>query len=198
MDVAAWLCGLGLGQYEQAFLRHRCRGPHGPHDRTNVTRTATLCGATVNASFAAGTDVARQYTILHAADGVTGTFGTEVNTNLPTNFHTALSYDGNNAHLNLILNFAVPSGKKLIESRSGTRVNFLHRHFTDFGDTRGTQLFLCCRCKSSWVANKRGRSLQPSPLAECRKINSRRSIPTPCAVTSTELQSDLLVPIRNS
>jgi hypothetical protein len=99
-----------------------------------VTRTATLCGATVNASFAAGTDVARQYTILHAADGVTGTFGAEVNTNLPTNFHTALSYDGNNAYLNLILNFAVPSGKKLIESRSGTRVNFLHRHFTDFGD----------------------------------------------------------------
>ena len=87
-----------------------------------MTRTATLCGATVNASFAAGTDVARQYTILHAADGVTGTFGTEVNTNLPTNFHTALSYDGNNAYLNLILNFAVPSGKKLIESRSGTRV----------------------------------------------------------------------------
>ena len=72
---------------------------------------------------------------------------TEVNTNLPTNFHTALSYDGNNAYLNLILNFAVPSGKKLIESRSGTRVNFLHRHFTDFGDTPGTQLFLCCRCK---------------------------------------------------
>jgi hypothetical protein len=101
----------------------------------------------VNASFAAGTDVARQYTILHAADGVTGTFGAEVNTNLPTNFHTALSYDGNNAYLNLILNFAVPSGKKLIESRSGTRVNFLHRQFTDFGDMPGTQLFSCCRCK---------------------------------------------------
>src|SRR6202035_6153673 len=48
------------------------------------------------------------------------------------------------------------------------------------------------------VANKSGRSLQPSALAECRKINSRRSIPSPCAVTSTELQSDLLVAIRNS
>jgi len=51
--------------------------------------------------------------------------------------------------------------------------------------------------ESSGVANKSGRSLQPSPLAELRKINSRRSIPSPCAVTSTELQSELLVPIRN-
>jgi hypothetical protein len=142
-----------------------------------VTRTATLCGATVNASFAAGTDVARQYTILHAADGVTGTFGTEVNTNLPTNFHTALSYDGNNAYLNLILNFAVPSGKKLIESRSGTRVNFLHRHITNFGDTPGTQLFLCCRCKMGdrnplgSPTNAAGRYSHP------RSPNAERSTP---------------------
>jgi uncharacterized protein with beta-barrel porin domain len=79
-------------------------------DRTNVTGSATLNGATVNASFAAGSYVAKQYTILHAEDRVTDTFGTEVNTDLPTNFHTALSYDNNNAYLNLILNFAVPSG----------------------------------------------------------------------------------------
>src|SRR5882672_5302133 len=149
MDVAAWLCSLGLGQYEQAFLRHRCRGPHGPHDRTNVTRTATLCGATVNASFAAGTDVARQYTILHAADGVTGTFGTEVNTNLPTNFHTALSYDGNNAHLNLILNFAVPSGKKLIESRSGTRVISHIDSLRISGTRRGRKC--SCAADANWA-----------------------------------------------
>src|SRR3979411_2333411 len=67
----------------------------------------------------------------------------------------------------------------------------------------GTQTFLCCRCKlgdrnSLGSPTKAGRSLQPSPLAECRKINSRRSIPSPCAVTSTELQSDLLVPLRAS
>jgi hypothetical protein len=34
--------------------------------------------------------LAKQYTILNTA---TGTFGTEVNTNLPTNFHTTSSYD---------------------------------------------------------------------------------------------------------
>jgi hypothetical protein len=102
---------------------------------------------------------------------------TKVNTNLPTTFHTALSYDGNNAYLNLILNFAVPSGKKLIESRSGTRVNFLHRHITNFGDTPGTQLFLCCRCKMGdrnplgSPTNAAGRYSHP------RSPNAERSTP---------------------
>jgi uncharacterized protein with beta-barrel porin domain len=79
-------------------------------DRTNVTGMATLGGATVNASFAAGTYVAKQYTVLNATGGVSGTFGAEVNSNLPANFHTSLSYDANNAYLNLLLNFAVPTG----------------------------------------------------------------------------------------
>jgi hypothetical protein len=79
-------------------------------DRTNVTGVATLGGATVNASFAAGTYVAKQYTILNATGGVSGTFGAEVNSNLPANFHTSLSYDADNAYLNLLLNFAVPTG----------------------------------------------------------------------------------------
>ena len=35
----------------------------------------------------------KQYTILTAAGGVSGTFGSLVNTNLPTNFTTSLSYD---------------------------------------------------------------------------------------------------------
>jgi autotransporter-associated beta strand protein len=74
-------------------------------DRVNVTGTATLGGATVNASFAAGTYVAKQYTILNASGGVTGTFGTQVSTNLPSGFHTSLSYDTNNAYLDLALNF---------------------------------------------------------------------------------------------
>jgi autotransporter-associated beta strand protein len=77
-------------------------------DRTNVTGTATLGGATVNASFAAGTYVAKQYTILNAAGGVSGTFAGPVNTNLPANFHTSLSYDANNAYLNLLLSFIPP------------------------------------------------------------------------------------------
>ena len=77
-------------------------------DRTNVTGTATLGGATVNASFGAGTYVARQYTILNAGAGVSGTFAGPVNTNLPANFQPSLTYDANNAYLNLALNFIPP------------------------------------------------------------------------------------------
>ncbi len=74
-------------------------------DRVDVTGTATLGGATVNASFAAGSYVTKQYTIVNAAGGVTGTFGTQVNTNLPTSFKSSLSYDANNAYLDLTLDF---------------------------------------------------------------------------------------------
>jgi autotransporter-associated beta strand protein len=82
-------------------------------DRTNVTGTATLGGATVKASFAAGTYVSKQYTILNAAGGVSGAFNTLANTDLPANFKSSLSYDGNNAYLNLALNFIPPPGSGL-------------------------------------------------------------------------------------
>ena len=62
-----------------------------------MTRTATLCGATVNASFAAGTDVARQYTILHAADGIVIRGGASGNSLLNDRFEdisgTAILFD---------------------------------------------------------------------------------------------------------
>ena len=72
-------------------------------DRTNVTGTATLGGATVRATFANGSYVAKQYTILNAAGGVNGTFASLVNTNLPAGFKASLGYDANNAYLNLDL-----------------------------------------------------------------------------------------------
>jgi YVTN family beta-propeller protein/autotransporter-associated beta strand protein len=77
-------------------------------DRTNITGTATLGGATVAAIYAPGAYVTRQYTILNAAGGVSGTFASLVNTNLPANFAPSLSYDTNNAYLNLTLNFVPP------------------------------------------------------------------------------------------
>jgi len=82
-------------------------------DRTNVTGTATLGGATVKTSFAAGTYVARQYTILNATGGVSGTFNALANTDLPANFKSSLSYDSNNAYLDLALNFIPPPGSGL-------------------------------------------------------------------------------------
>jgi uncharacterized protein with beta-barrel porin domain len=74
-------------------------------DRVNVTGTATLGGARVAASFEPGTYVARQYTILNATGGVVGAFGQKVDTNLPSGFKSALSYDTNNAFLDLTLDF---------------------------------------------------------------------------------------------
>jgi uncharacterized protein with beta-barrel porin domain len=79
-------------------------------DRVNVTGSATLGGATVNAVFAPGSYVARQYTILNAAGGRIGTFGALANSNLPSSVSSSLSYDANNAYLDLALNFAVPGG----------------------------------------------------------------------------------------
>ena len=63
----------------------------------------------MNASFAPAAYVAKQYTILNATGGVDGsTFGSLVNTNLPASFTSSLSYDANNAYLNLALNFVPP------------------------------------------------------------------------------------------
>ena len=76
---------------------------------TGATGTATLGGATVNAIWANGSYVAKQYTILNASGGVSGTFSSLVDTNLPANFHTSLSYDANNAYLDLTLNFVPPN-----------------------------------------------------------------------------------------
>ena len=72
----------------------------------NVSGTATLGGATVNAVFANGSYISRQYTIVTAAGGVSGSFASGVaNTNLPRNFSDSLSYDATHGYLNLTLNF---------------------------------------------------------------------------------------------
>ena len=71
----------------------------------SVSGTATLGGATVQALFASGAYVERQYTIVNAAGGVIGSFGSQVNTNLPANFKSSLSTDATNAYLNLALDY---------------------------------------------------------------------------------------------
>jgi autotransporter-associated beta strand protein len=75
-----------------------------------VTGTATLGGATVNAVFAPGTYVARQYTILSAAGGVSGSFNSVASTNLPAGFSTSMSTDANHGFLNLAVSFVLPTG----------------------------------------------------------------------------------------
>jgi autotransporter-associated beta strand protein len=69
-------------------------------DRTNVTGTATLAG-TVQAVFGPGSYVVRTYTILSAAGGRSGTFGSLTTSGLPAGFAASLSYTGTDAILNL-------------------------------------------------------------------------------------------------
>jgi len=108
----------------------------------NVTGTATLGGATVNATYASGSYVAKKYTIL-TAGVVSGTFGSLVNSNLPTNFTTNLSYDTKNAYLNLALNFtasgATPSASAASGFGSGLNVNQQNvgNTLTNFFNTTG-------------------------------------------------------------
>ncbi len=82
-------------------------------DRTNVTGAATLGDATVNASFAPGTYVAKQYTIVNASSGVHGKFSALVNTDLPSGFTASLSYGTDDAYLDLALSFVPPPGTGL-------------------------------------------------------------------------------------
>ena len=90
-------------------------------DRVNVTGTATLGGATVNVTFAPGSYLARHYTILNATGGVSGTFGA-VSGNLP-NFQTTLSYDANNAYLNLTAQLGAGQGLSVNQQNVANAVN---------------------------------------------------------------------------
>jgi autotransporter-associated beta strand protein len=99
-----------------------------------VTGTASLGAglATVDALYASGSYVSRTYTILTAGN-VSGTFGSLVNTNLPSGFHTSLSYDANDAYLNLVLSFVPPPGSGL----SGNQQN-VGNAITGFFNSNGS------------------------------------------------------------
>ena len=108
--------------------------------RTNVTGTATLASATVNAIFAAGAYVSKQYVIVNATGGVTGTFSSLVNTNLPSNVSASLSYDANDAFLNLTLNFVPPSAPNFGGGLNGNQQNVANALTNFFNPTGGIPL----------------------------------------------------------
>src|SRR5262249_19710921 len=68
--------------------------------RPNVAGPAPLAG-TVQAAFAAGSYVTRNYTILSAAGGRNGTFSALTTANLPAGFSASLSYTATDVTLNL-------------------------------------------------------------------------------------------------
>src|SRR5258708_11169786 len=78
--------------------------------KTNVSGTASLGGATVNAVFQPGSYVDKKYTIVHATSGLGGTtFNPAVVSSSP-NLQATLSYDPNDVFLNIKLAFVSPTG----------------------------------------------------------------------------------------
>jgi uncharacterized protein with beta-barrel porin domain len=76
----------------------------------NVAGAAMLGSATVQANFASGSYIAKQYTILTASGGIDGTFGSVVNFNVPPGLGTSLSYDSSHVYLNLDLALSLLPG----------------------------------------------------------------------------------------
>jgi autotransporter-associated beta strand protein len=94
----------------------------------NVTGTATLGNATVNALFTPGSNISSRYTILTATNGVSGTFAPAVATNLPATIQSTVSYDANDAFLNLSLNFAASGALNGNQQSVGNALNNFLSH----------------------------------------------------------------------
>ena len=83
----------------------------------NVTGTASLAG-TVSASFATGSYVTKQYTILKSAGLGGTTFSGLANINLPAGFRDTLSYSTNDVFLNLTGTASPPARRSMSISRT--------------------------------------------------------------------------------
>src|SRR6201991_1044513 len=91
-----------------------------------VTGTASLNGG-AGGALLAGNYLAKQYTILTAAGGVSGTFASFDTLGVPAGFKTSLSYDPNNVFLNLDLVLAKYAGLNVNQQNvANTLVNFFN------------------------------------------------------------------------
>ncbi|MGY3446959.1 autotransporter domain-containing protein [Bradyrhizobium sp. USDA 4473] len=92
----------------------------------NVTGTAALAGS-VGVSIAAGSTIARQYTILSAAGGRAGTFAGIDPTGVPSGLIATLGYDSNHAYLNLALDYGTASKLNINQGNVATTLqNFFN------------------------------------------------------------------------
>jgi autotransporter-associated beta strand protein len=138
-------------------------------DRTNVSGTATLAGS-VNASYAPGSYVAKRYTILNASAGVNGTFAALVNTGLPSTVSASLSYDAQNAYLDLALNFAPPGGA--LNGNQQAASTALQNYFNSNGGIPGAFAALSANDLSQTAGEAGTGSLQSGFYETSQFINS--------------------------
>jgi autotransporter-associated beta strand protein len=97
-------------------------------DRTSVSGVAALGGATVSAMLVGG-NIFKQYTILNATGGISGTFNPLVNVNVP-NFIASLSYDAKDVYLNFAYNPPTGGGFNINQKNV---VNLLGKFFNANG-----------------------------------------------------------------
>ncbi|MGY4161837.1 autotransporter-associated beta strand protein [Bradyrhizobium sp. USDA 4461] len=91
-----------------------------------VTGTATLAGS-VGVSAVAGSTIAKQYTILSAVGGRSGTFAGVDSTGLPSNLVATLGYDTNNVYLNFTLDYGTASKLNINQGNVATTLqNFFN------------------------------------------------------------------------
>jgi uncharacterized protein with beta-barrel porin domain len=94
--------------------------------RTNVSGSAILGGAAVNAVFLPGSYVNKQYIIVNATGGVSGMFNPAVTSNM-ANIQSTLTYDTNDAFLNIKLAFVAPGGLNVNQQNvANTLTNFFN------------------------------------------------------------------------
>ena len=98
----------------------------------NVSGTASLAG-TVNANFAIGAYISKQYAIL-TAGSVSGSFANLATSNLPANFTASLAYDSAHAYLDLTLNFTPPVAP-VFTPLNGNQANVANTLVTYFNTT---------------------------------------------------------------
>ena len=95
----------------------------------NITGSASLAG-NVSANFASGTYLTKRYTILTAAGRLGGTtFGSLTNFNLPASFSASLTYDANDAFLNLVATLGNTLGSKGLNQNQLNVANAINRSF---------------------------------------------------------------------
>ena len=98
----------------------------------NVSGAASL-GGTASASYANGGNLAKRYTIVSAAGGISGTFAALANANLPSNVTSSLSYDATHAYLDLSLGFTQPGSGTGLTGNQQSVANALTGYFNTNG-----------------------------------------------------------------
>jgi uncharacterized protein with beta-barrel porin domain len=97
----------------------------------NVTGAATL-GGTVNAIFAPGSYLTKQYLILQSA-GISGRFSGLANSNLPAGFTDSLGYSNNAVVLDVVATLGVLSAQQGLSPNQQTVANTLAGFFNNGG-----------------------------------------------------------------